>query len=366
MEGGGGNWTRHLHFDWQSPNLSSFGAPLDMGEQNGISAFMNPGVNMASGNEKMPVFASSELPHWQLGRSSNEPHGWFYCLPRFRQSFMPSPNFTVEEKLPVGHVKDFKEEIPLRGESSFPQKQFLVIDQSGTQTTFIYSSGLGSPAECLACWDSKLHGPNNMNGNEPSRTRENLNDLIGRTLTDEVDENQETDVQSEMHEDTEEINALLYSDSDGYSAEDDEVTSTGHSPSTMTTHDNEEIFKESPEEVASSAGKSKKRKISDSAYNDIDMQLMDTASSLNLNRPFEIGDDAESRCSSGDSRGSGEMGTLSVSKKMRKERIRDVLSNLQSIIPGGKDKDPIVLLDEAIRCLKSLKLRARVLGLDAL
>ncbi|KAI4307465.1 hypothetical protein L6164_030649 [Bauhinia variegata] len=364
MGGDCGNWIPHLHFDWQSPNLSSSGARLDMRKQNGIPAYMNPGISVASGNEKTPVYASSEPPHLQLGHSSNEPHGWFYCLPRFRQAFMPSPNLTVEEKLPTGHVKGYKEEVPLNRESGFPQKHFLVIDQSGTQTTFIYSSGFGSPADCLASWHSKLRGPSNLNGNGPSGRREDFNNLIGPTSTDQVDENQGTDVQSDMHEDTEEINALLYSDSDGYSTEDDEVTSTGHSPSTMTTHDNREVFEESPEEVASSAGKSKKRKLSDK--DDIDIQLMDTASSLNLNRPFDIGDDTESRCSSGNSRGSGEMGSLSGSKRMRKERIRDVLSILQSIIPGGKDKDPIVLLDEAIRCLKSLKVKARELGLDAL
>ncbi|KAJ1377070.1 putative transcription factor [Sesbania bispinosa] len=369
-------WTPQVHFDWQSPNLSSFGAPLNVGKQNATSAAaMNPGVNMVTRNEKVPAYASSSLPHLQLGRGSNEPHGWFYCLPRFRQGFTPAPNFPAEAKPPAGHVKSVRGEIAPNGDSSFPQKQFLVIDQTGDQTTLIYSSRFGSPVECLASLDSKLHGSNNLNGinNEPSLRRD-LNHVVGPTFEDDkVDGNQGTETESEMHEDTEEINALLYSDSDGYSTEDDvddEVTSTGHSPSTMTTHDNQEPCQGTTEEVASSyGGATKKRKRFDGACDVNETQFMDTASSLNQNRPFDMGDDdAESRCSSGNysQEGSGEMGFFPGNKKMRKEKIQDVLSILQCIVPGGKDKDPIQLLDEAIRCLKSLKLKARALGLNAL
>lgn len=365
-------WTSQLHFNLQSPNLSSFCAPLDVGKQNAASADMNPGVNMITRNEAVPTYGSSAFPHMQLGHS-NEPHGWFYCLPRFRQEFTCSPNFTSDEKfLPSGHVNGSKEEIAHKGESGFSQKQFLVIDQTGDQTTLIYSSRFGSPVECLGSWDSKLHGSNNLNVNdiEPSLRRD-VNHVVGPTFDDKVDEieNQGTGIKSEMHEDTEEINALLYSDSDGYSTEDDEVTSTGHSPSTMTTHDNQVPSVAMAEEVASSsAGETKKRKCFDEGWDENDVQFMDTASFLNWNRPFEMADDddAESRCSSGNycHQGSGEMGSLPGNKKVRKEKIQDVLSILQCIVPGGKDKDPIQLLDEAISCLKSLKLKARALGLD--
>ncbi|KAF7829990.1 transcription factor bHLH143-like [Senna tora] len=351
-----GTWIPQLHFDWQSPNLSSFGASLDVGKQNDNTSFMNSGIDMVSRNATMPDYAPSVLPSLQLGQS-NEPHGWSYCLPRFRQAFMPAPNFGVEDKLADGQGIRFREEIAANGISGLPQKQLIVIDQTFNKTTFVYRSSIGSPIECLASWQSKLNGPNNMNGNEPSARRD-LNHPKGPTLTGKVGEIQGTEVQSEMHEDTEEINALLYSDSDGYSTEDDEVTSTGHSPSTMTSHDNQDIFWGSNEEVASSAGKTKKRKLSDDgAYDGI--QLVDSASSLNPNGSFANGDDAESRCSSCNIQGSG-------NKKMRKERIRDVLNILQTIIPGGKERDPIGLLDEAIRCLKSLKLKAKALGLHDL
>ncbi|XP_058759697.1 transcription factor bHLH143-like [Vicia villosa] len=375
-----GTWTHQVQFN-QSPNLSSFCAPFDMGKQNAAAAAaMNPGVdmNMNSRNEAVPpAYASSALPYTQSGHL-NEPHGWFYCLPRFRQGFTCPPNFISEDKLPpASQLKGLKEETTQNEESGFPQKQFLVIDQTGDQTTLIYSSRFGRPVECLGSWDSKFHGCNNLNANndEPSLRRD-VNHVVGvePTFDYKVDENenQETEIESEMHEDTEEINALLYSDSDGYSTEDDEVTSTGHSPSTMTTHVNQEPYGGIAEEVASSSpGKTKKRKLFDVAYDD-DVQFMDTANSLKRSRPCnlnrdEADDDAESRCSGSNyGQGYGATGSLKGTKKTRKEKIQSVLSILQCIVPNGKDKNPIQLLDDAIHCLNSLKLKARALGLHAL
>ena len=357
MGGDCGTWAPHL----ESPNLNL----LDTGKPVGISAAMNPGFNMVSSNATVPAFGSSTVPHLQLGHSY-EPSGWSYCLPCFPQGFAPALNFNAEGKTPADHVKTFGDKIGPYGESSSHQKQFLVIDQTGGQTTIVYSSMFGNPDECLASWHSKLHGANYLRGNEPSFRRGlnlNLNlNMTEPTLADKVDGNPGTSIESEMHEDTEEINALLYSDSYGYSTQDDddEVTSTGHSPSTMTTHDNCETFRrDTAEEVASSARKTKKRKLLDGYYDDI--QLIDTASSQNLNKSSATGDDAESRCSSNNNEGS-----LSGNKKMKKDKIRDVLSILRSIIPGGKDKDPAMLLDDAIHCLKNLKHKAQALRLDAL
>ncbi|CAL0319310.1 unnamed protein product [Lupinus luteus] len=356
-----GTWIPHLPSGWQSPNLTPFG----MVKQNDVSEAMNPAINLFSRNEAWPACASSALPHLQL-EHSNEPCGWFYCLPHICQEFTPAPNFTVEGKLPADHVKQFRDDIAIApcGDSGSPQKQFLVIDHTAGQTTVIYNCKFESHNECLASLHSKLHGANYLNGNEPS-FRTYLNHMTDPILADKVDENQDIGIENEMHEDTEEINALLYSDSDVYSSEDDdEVTSTGHSPSTMTTHDNNEAFKKTTEGVGSSAGKTKKRKLSDSYHDDI--QLMDTANSMNQNKLFAMGNDAESRCSGGKDEGPDEMESLSDNKKMRKEKIRDVLSILQSMIPGGKDKDPLMLLGDAIHCLKSLKLKATALGLNTL
>uniref|UniRef100_A0A2P2QQZ6 BHLH domain-containing protein n=1 Tax=Rhizophora mucronata TaxID=61149 RepID=A0A2P2QQZ6_RHIMU len=59
------------------------------------------------------------------------------------------------------------------------------------------------------------------------------------------------------------------------------------------------------------------------------------------------------------------MGSVLHHKRMRKERIVETVSVLRNIIPDGKGKDAIVVLDEAIKHLKSLKHNVEALGLDA-
>ncbi|KAF2291610.1 hypothetical protein GH714_026143 [Hevea brasiliensis] len=222
-------------------------------------------------------------------------------------AFMPALNSGLKEKLVTVPCDDHKEAIAPKVEPGCQQKKFLVFDQSGKN---------------------------------------------------------DTELQSDMHEDTEELNALLYSDDDSDSTDDDEVTSTGHSPSTMTAHNNQDWFEGSIEEVASSDGSTKKRKLFEGGYSVLPA-LMDTASSMKPIRSCEFEDDAESRCEDGLDWTSGEMNSEPTKKRIRKERIRETVSILQNIIPGGKGKDATVVLDEAINYLKSLKLKAKALGLDA-
>jgi hypothetical protein len=363
MGGDCGTWFPQLDFHWQSSNLNSLGAPLDMGQLNPISAYINPGTNIASTNGTVPVYASSRLlPHSRVGQAT-EPHGWFYCLPRFRQSFTPYSNYTIGDgRLPTDPYQSCGEAIAPNAGSDCVQKRFVVVDQSRDQTTLIFSSGIGSPVQCLTSLRPKPNAACNMNGEDPEIKRDS-NYLRGPILTGEFNENPE----SEMHEDTEELNALLYSDDESdYTEEDGEVTSTAHSPCTMTSHDKKDWYEGSAEEVASSAGPTKKRKLYDGGYDHLP-SLMDTASSMKPDRPFdEYEADAESSCANGNNAGSGELGCLSGSKRMKKEKIRETVNILQSMIPGVQGKDAIVVLDKTIRYLKSLKHRAMALGLDAL
>jgi hypothetical protein len=367
MGGDCGTWIPQPHFDWQSPNLNSVGAPLDLGQQNPISAYMNPGTNMATTNGNLPVYAQPKMPHSWVGQT-NEPQGWFYCLPRFRQGLTSDPKYPIAKgELPTNPYESCREAITPNAGPGCAQKRFVVVDQSKDQTTLIYSSGIGTPVQCLTSWSPKPNVAHDLNGVDRGYKRDS-NDPSGPILTDEFNENPGNDEQSEMHEDTEELNALLYSDNEDYSeySEDDEVTSTGHSPSTMTDHDKKDCFEGCTEEVASSAGPSKKRKLFDGGCNDVP-SLMDTASSLKPRGPFEHNEeDAESSCASGYNVGTGEMGFLSGNKKLKKERIRETVNILQGIIPGVRGKDAIVVLDETIHYLKSLKLKAKALGLNAL
>ncbi|XWS23959.1 hypothetical protein CRYUN_Cryun28dG0060400 [Craigia yunnanensis] len=358
MGEGCGSWFPQQQFDMQSPNLKSLAAPHPLGQQSTNPRFINSGTNMVYTTGTLPVYGHPELPHLQVGQV-NEPPGWFYCLPRFRQVFGPAPSSLLKEQLPANPNENHTENIIPKAGSGCAQKRFLVFDQSGDQTTLIFSSAYGTPIKCTS-WGLKQPAACDFDGEDPlAKVNSNLHS--GPISTEVFDDNG-TDVQSEMHEDTEELNALLYSDDDSDYTED-EVTSTGHSPSTLTAH--YEQFEGDAEEVASSTGPTKKRKLLDGSNNYVPL-LMDKASSVNPNRCSEYEDDADSSCANGQNPGSSGMGSSSGNKRMRKDKIRETVNVLRSIIPGGEGKDASVVLDEAINYLKSLKLKAKTLGLSTL
>lgn len=358
-----GTWHPQLHFNWKSSQLNSSGGPLDLG----LSAYMNPSTNTISTNGAFPAYALSEASNLRAG-PANEPHGWFYCLPRFRQAFTPAPTSIIkEEKLRACDKESCRETLQPNGEPECAQKKFLVVDHSGDQTTLIFSSGVGASVRCLASW-KRPNGAYNL-CTEDAGTERVLKNLSEPVLTDEFNDHNENGGESEMREDSEELDALLYSDDedDGDSAGDDEVTSTGHSPSTVISYDKQDWFEGSTDEVAGYVGTTKKRKLVDGGYDDKPF-LMDTASSVKRYRSIELEDDAESSRANQKRSGLREIDFLSSSsnKKMRKEKIRETVSILQSIIPDGKGKGAILVLDEAIQYLKYLKLRAKAFGIDAL
>ncbi|CAL5379034.1 unnamed protein product [Camellia sinensis] len=103
---------------------------------------------------------------------------------------------------------------------------------------------------------------------------------------------------SEIHEDTEELNALLYSDDeygDGDYSEDGEEASTGHSPSMMTLY---ALF--------------------DGGY-DVPPLMNTAASSVKPQKCFDYEDDAQSSCADGKNSGLGESGLFSGNKRSRTE-----------------------------------------------
>lgn len=366
MEKDLGSWFKHQHINWQLPNLNSTCTPFELG-QNTVPGYMNPWNNNVSTNGTPPVFAFSGLPYNNKASHSNEPRGWFYCLPRFRQAFDPMLNSVQREK-PTGQNENCI--------APLPQKQFLVFDQSGDQTTLIFSSGIKAPVQNLPSWSPKIRSAFDLDKEDPVTKRE-TNPLSVPFLNDGYNEmNHRDDLESEMHEDTEELDALLYSDDDGDYFEDDEVTSTGHSPSSLTDYDNQEWSDESGEEVASSAGPTKRQKLLNGGY-EVPSLVTASASSAKVDRCLEYEDDAESSCgesknpvfgelgsSTGKNLGFGESVSLNGNKRSRKEKILETVSILQSIISSGKgkDKDAIVVLDEAINYLKSLKVKAEALG----
>ncbi|KAE8659253.1 hypothetical protein F3Y22_tig00116964pilonHSYRG00457 [Hibiscus syriacus] len=337
-------------FDRQSLISNSLPDPLPFGLQSTNPPFINFGTNMVSNAWTWPVCANPESPLSQVSQG-NEPRGRFYCLPRFQLVF-DSNSFLKEQPTtnPYENCKESGTGIH-NARSGVVEKRFLVFDQSADQTTLIFSSAFGTPIKCLTSWGLKSPVAGNFNLEDPI-AKVNGNIHSGPISTDIFDENG-TELQSEMHEDTDELNALLYSDDDSEYTEDDEVTSTGHSPSTMTAQD-EQYFEGSCEEVASSTRLTKKRKLLDGS-NDYSPLLMDTANSWNPNKNLKYEDDAESSCANGQNPRSGDMDSSPGNKRTRKDKIRETVRVLRSIIPGGEGKDAVVVLDEAIEYLKSLK-----------
>ncbi|KAJ0086721.1 hypothetical protein Patl1_08620 [Pistacia atlantica] len=356
-----GSWFPQQQFGWRLPDLTYSSAPVGLGLQSSIPTIMNHGSNMVLTNGTMPINTYPELPHSQVVQA-NEPHGWFYCLPHIRQACMPASNSILKEQLPACPHENSGEAIKPKAGFGCSQKRFLVFDQSGDRTTMILSSGIGTPVQCLTSWGPRQVDAYNVSGDDP-RAKGDANLQAGPNSFDELDETKGTDMHSEMHEDTEELNALLYSDDDSDQSDDDEVTSTGHSPSTMTAHEKQDWFEGSTEEVASSAGPTKKRKLFCGDYYDVPWPMV-TGNSMKFSSHLETEDDAES--SSGKNPWSDEVGSLSGNHRIRKDKIRETVSVLRSILPDGTGKDAMVVLDEAIDYLKSMKLKAKAFGLDNL
>jgi hypothetical protein len=185
-----------------------------------------------------------------------------------------------------------------------------------------------------------------------------------------------TDVGAEetegVHENTDEINALLDSDSDeGY--EKVQELNRARKPSPV---ENDTLSVESVASAGASAGSArpaKKRRLSSGT----DKSVVDTASSARLDHSIEqkllVNDcDAQSCCigevesdhkfSLGEGEGEAGEGDNPDDQKRRRERIQETVAALRKIVPGGIAKDATAVLDEAICYLQYLKLKVKTLG----
>lgn len=327
------------------PTFDPLSAPFALGHEYVLSTHAVAGAKVVSNDAGCPLQAHKELPTSRIGQL-DEAHGWFYCLPRFRQAFIPELySSNLKDGSLVGPSVDFDSRPWMS--SGFVEKKFVVIDQSVGHTRIFYSSGIKSPNHC----PNSLRVPHHMDG-EVERRKSDVNFVSGTSIANIMDDHGD-DAQSEMHEDTEELNALLYSDDDFDDSEEDEVESTGHSPSMMAAQEREEYFRESAEVVASSSWPTKKRR------------LVDTASVSAQNR---YNDDEIEADSNANDRiiFSGEVNSTCCNKRLCKERICETVSLLEKVLPGTKGKDATVVLDEAIRYLNSLKDEAKALGFSSM
>lgn len=357
------SWLHQRQHDEQFSNVESLKLPFNPGMQNyGIPSAI-PCTDAAPMSGPLPSFGFPEQSNFKTGQMK-EPHGWFYCFPRFRQGLVPNtthydkfmPETTFLGKVSAAANENREEENISPPDVRHAPKQFLVFDRTGNKTTFVLSSMIGTSNQQLNSWNQKSMCNYNVNGDEHGYGSSGL--LSGPNLTDELDGENEV---NEMHEDTEDIDALLSSDEEANYSDDGEETSTGRSPSLTTAYEKQDWLdaNDDMDEVASSAGPSKRQKLCNSSY-DIP-SITYTRSSFNPKCSTE--DDAESSCAGAHPSRHSKVCFFSGNKRERKEKIRETVGLLQTILPGGNGKDAVVVLDEAINYLKTLKLRATSLGI---
>ncbi|KAL5217287.1 hypothetical protein ABZP36_017971 [Zizania latifolia] len=169
-----------------------------------------------------------------------------------------------------------------------------------------------------------------------------------------------------IHENTEEINALLYSESDEGCLKVQELSRVRKYPMQNDTLSVESVAS------AGAAQPEKKRRLSSGT----DRSVVDTASSARPDHSIDQkhlshDDDAQS-CCMGEvesdhqfalRQGEDAEGDDSPDdRKRRRERIQETVAALRKIVPGGIAKDATAVLDEAICYLKYLKLKVKTLG----
>ncbi|XP_077249150.1 uncharacterized protein LOC143888591 [Tasmannia lanceolata] len=205
-------WHYRQHSPWYSLNLNCHSIPSDPGQQN-INQMMFPSY-MASTSRTLSGFAASELSPLK-SVVFNEPQAW-YCYDT-RQNVTRAPKMLGESSVvsPCGKTTT-------NLGSATANKGLLSFDQSGNQTSLIFSS-FGPPFQ-----HPKPINASGCCAELPINKDSPIPDH-GKTVSwcGESDETHVTgEHESEIHEDTEEFDALLYSDE----TDDDEVISTGHSP----------------------------------------------------------------------------------------------------------------------------------------
>lgn len=332
------SWIIQQESAHHSPCLKLMSTLLPSAPPNIFPSCMNSYVSTA--NLALPGFPFSALHEARTAQSTGADEA-SPCLPSMEGSSLPIPNSSLKEC-----QYSFASGIGMKpSPNDFTgrmQKSFLIFDQSRNETRMFFSSlnpsfknhFIETTTHPFACpLSEKVLAENHVIGDEGS----------------------------EMHEDTEDINALLYSDdedSEYDDGEDDEVTSTYHSPFLLKRiNDNSEQVEAKSDGFATFDGSTKRQKLLDGGYQR-SVEIAVTSGKLDRSRDYQ--NDAESCCVSASVK---DIGSIVDEKKMRRNQIRETLKILECIIPGSIHKDPLLIIDEAISHLKSLKLKAKALGI---
>ncbi|CAL9229723.1 unnamed protein product [Arabidopsis halleri] len=311
--------------------------PLDTRQQKWLPLGLNP---QACVQDKATESFRPGIPFPELGKVYAAEHQFRYLQPPFPALLSSYDQQSCGKQVSCLNGRSSCGAAP-EGPIKSSWKRFLVFDQSGDQTRLLQC---GFP----------LWFPSSMDG-ERGNILDSLHPEKGFSKDHAIQEkilqredHVNGDEESDMHEDTEEINVLLYSDDDDNDdwESDDEVMSTGHSPFPVEQQACNKTTEELDETESSVDGPHLKRqKLLDHSYRDSSLSLVGTKvkglSDENL---------PESNISSKQETGSG----LS-DEQSSKYKIHTALRILESVVPGAKGKEALLLLDEAIDYLQLLK-----------
>ncbi|ESQ40877.1 hypothetical protein EUTSA_v10015779mg [Eutrema salsugineum] len=229
------------------------------------------------------------------------------------------------------------------------QKRFLIFDHSGNQTRLLQSGfPLQFPSSVAAEPGKILDSLKPENGfSKDHAIPETI--LLHGDHVEKCYDGKEEEEESEMHEDTEEIDALLYSDDEDNDdcESDDEVMSTGHSPFLVEQQACDKTKEEVDETESSDDGPRRKRqKLVDHSHRD---------SFVGTNSFTKLKGLSDEKLGESNSSSKLETGSGLSDEQSRKDKIHIALRILESVVPGAKGKEALLLLDEAIDYLKLLK-----------
>lgn len=296
-------------------------------------------------------FRGSSIGH--TGLRSEQKNGLFHSLPSYFETMRPDVLPYLVEKHYDSSLGLVRMTFP-GSNSEVSKRELVVFDQSGNQTSVIYSSGCAEIPISISAKNCShgLYDDEEVAAGDIDFKNDSFHKcpLTNGTAGEE----------SEMHEDTEEINALLYSDDDNHYSSDDEVTSTGHSPPLI-----KELYdkqtEEMNEEVDSSDGPRKRQRLLDGGH----QKLSDAPVSVEVDAFNNYGADMKSTYTGCNSQGH-QMDSGLDYFSTKKAKLRETLKLLESMVPGAEGKHPMLVIDEAIDCLKSLKFKAKAMGLAAM
>lgn len=332
------------HVAWQSPS-SNYLSMLPKPSMLGLPTYLNSSTCIFPAVSTFRGLAAPSIPSLK-SELTNEVQGFLQ-------------HHNADTSLNETHVGE-----ALQNANPSWQKQLLIFDHSDNKTRLFY--GPVVPLVQSPTVPATKFAQSYVNG-EGRVSNVGQKHLANYSLLEESVKDHIVDEESEMHEDTEEINALLYSedDSDDEYDDDDEVTSTDRSPlATKSTYVIQEQFEDTKEEVTSSYWPNKRLKLIDGDCN-ISSLPVNRSNLARSNETCDCVSDAESKNSSG--------WAYSVNKtkvddsvvcdiKLKKDKIRESLRVLENLIPGAKGKEPMLVIDETIEYLKLMMSQSGALG----